>query len=316
MLPPAAPTGLPEEKAGRLTIACPGALRTQSLDGRPVPVAFALPATSGGQAPVAVACTPASGHPFRVGSTEVSCSASDDLRQAASCAFPVTVVGPPMLAVTRFLAFGDSVTAGVVSPPQESPPSALRSRGRGRLDPALSYASLLERDLRARYRTQPFTVVNEGLSGEEARDAVARFGVALRLHAPEVVLLMQGTNDLHVVGGGGAASAARAIDAMVGQAQRARVDVMLMTIPPQRDTEAAALVPGFNDRIRAVAAGRGVLLVDIHEVLLRGRCPGVLRIPCIGLDGLHPTAAGHQLIADELARVIVERYDVETPAGF
>jgi len=58
--------------------------------------------------------------------------------------------------------------------------------------------------------------------------------------------------------------------------------------------------------------------VDVYDVLLRGACSGDRTTPCMGPDGLHPTAEGYRLIAQELARVIVEQYDVEVlsfPSG-
>lgn len=256
---------------------------------------------TGGQAPLAMACTPEPGGAFDIGVTRVTCSASDALRQTASCAFDVTVLGPPKLRATHFLAFGDSLTAGVVS----------SSASGGRLDPSSGYVSLLQRDLQARYVTQSVEVLNAGAPGEEARHAVSRFGAVLRVHRPEVVLLMEGTNDLDIAGGGGAELAAQALDSMVDRAQDVGLDVLLMTIPPQRHRSEARLVPGLNDRIRAIAARRGAVLVDVFDVIMNGACPGARAIPCIGVDGLHPTAAGYRLIADELARVIVDRYDVE-----
>ena len=137
---------------------------------------------TGGQAPLAMACTPEPGDAFDIGVTQVTCSASDALQQSASCAFDVTVLGPPKLRATHFLAFGDSLTAGVVSSPASG----------GRLDPASGYVSLLQRDLQARYVTQSVEVLNAGAPGEEARHAVSRFGAVLRAHRPEVVLLMEG----------------------------------------------------------------------------------------------------------------------------
>ena len=284
-----------------LSVTCPVASLTQSFDGGPAPVHFAAPVASGGQPPVTAECSPHSGSAFGIGTTEVTCGASDALQQTASCVFGVTVLGPPKLAVTRFLAFGDSLTAGVVSSPA----------GGGGLNPSSSYVSLLQRDLQARYVTQMLSILNEGVSGEQARHAVSRFDAVLRAHRPDVVLLMEGTNDLDVFGGGTAELAAQAMDSMVARAQRSGLDVLLMTIPPQRHTAAASLVPGFNDRIRAIAARRGVVLVDVFNVVLHGSCSGERAIPCLGADGLHPTADGYSLIAEELARVIVDRHDVE-----
>ena len=299
-LPPAAPSALPEEKIGVLGLACPADVQTQSFDGEPVPVSFESPVTSGGQAPVAVGCTPEPGHRFDVGTAEVSCSASDALQQAAGCAFQVIVLGPPKLSATRFVAFGDSLTAGWVS-----------SAAGARPEPMSSYPYLLERDLQSRYVTQTIQVVNAGAPGEEAADATARFRSVIGSQRPEVVLLMEGTNDLDVVAGGGADVAADALRSMVRYAQDAGADVFLMTIPPQLHTGAADLVASFNATIRAIAVRRRAVLVDVHDVLLRGACSGGGTTPCIGADGLHPTAEGYRLVAEELSRVILDRYDVE-----
>ena len=304
---PAAPSPLPVDKIGRLEIACPAASQAQSFDGGPVTVHFE-PVPSGGQQPVTVEWTPSSGSAFGIGSTEVTCSASDALQQTASCAFRVTVLGPRMLAVTRFLAFGDSITAGVVSPPA----------GSSRLDSFNAYPSRLQRGLASRYRTQDIRVVNAGLPGEDAVDAVGRFNAELRRHRPQVVLLMEGTNDLDVISGAGPGRAAAALDRMVAVARAARVDTFLMTVPPQRGKGASALVPSFNNSLRSIAARRGAVLIDVHRLLLTGSCTGLQPIPCIGRDGLHPTEQGYRLIAEEIERALVARYDVEIlalPAG-
>ncbi|MDE2906508.1 MAG: SGNH/GDSL hydrolase family protein [Acidobacteriota bacterium] len=84
-----------------------------------------------------------------------------------------------------------------------------------------------------------------------------------------------------------------------------------MTLPPQRGTGSASLVSGLNSRIRTIAARHGAELIDIHHLLLSGPCSGLQQIPCIGRDGLHPTAQGYGLMAQELERVLVARYDVE-----
>ena len=146
---------------------------------------------SGGQQPVTAGCSPHSGSAFDIGSTRVTCGASDALQQTANCAFQVTVLGPPKLAVTRFLAFGDSITAGVVS----------SSTGGTRLDVHNAYPARLQRGLASRYLTQNMRVINAGMPGEEASEAVGRFNADLGRYRPEVALLMEGTNDLDVIGG-------------------------------------------------------------------------------------------------------------------
>ncbi len=301
MLPPAAPSALPQEKVGRLGLACPADVRSQSFDGQAVTVGFELPAATGGQAPVAVECTPGSGHGFDLGSSEVVCSASDALRQTVSCTFRVVVLEPPRLSATKFMAFGDSLTVGWVS------------SGAGRAYPQAtsSYPYLLQRELQSKYATQTIRMVNAGLAGEEATEAVSRFHSVVGHQRPEVVLLMEGTNDLDVVAGAGAEAALEALDSMVRYAQTRGTDVVLMTIPPQLRTGATELVAPFNSMVRRIAMRRRAVLVDVHDLLLKGQCSGDRTTPCMGADGLHPTAEGYRLIARELARVIVDRYDVE-----
>ena len=298
--PPASPTPLPTERIGVLALACPAGVQTQSLDGQAATVDYELPHATGGQDPVTVNCSPEPGHSFEVGRTEVSCSASDRLQQAASCTFLVTVHGPPKLSATRFVAFGDGLTAGWVSSPA----------GDTGPDPASAYPQLLQRDLQSRYVTQTIQVVNAGAPGEQARNAISRFRSVIGSRRPKVVLLMEGTNDLDR----GAEVAADALEAMVRHAQQTGAEVLLMTVPPQVDRDAAGRVGALNGLIESIAVRTGAVLVDVHDVLLNGPCSGGRTTPCIGGDGLHPTAEGYRLIVDELTRIIVDRYDVDVSA--
>ena len=264
VLPPAAPTPLPADKIERLAIACPADHPAQSLDGGPATVHFKAPATIGGQQPVTVACSPASGSAFEIGASEVTCSASDALEQTTSCAFVVLVLPPPKLAVTRFLAFGDSITKGTVSPPA----------GGNQLISTSAYPFLLERALASRYVTQDIQVINAGKGGEHVTSAFGRFREELRKHRPKVLLLMEGTNDLDMTHGSGPERAAAALDRMVVTARSADIDTYVMTVAPRRGATYTSRVSSLNHRIRAIAARRGVELVDVHQLLLTGPCEG------------------------------------------
>ena len=98
------------------TIVCPANISASTTTST-AQVAFPAPTVSGGLAPVTVSCTPASGATFQLGSTNVSCTATDSLSRQAVCGFSVNVTRIPTLQRTSFLAFGDSVTAGEVSVP-------------------------------------------------------------------------------------------------------------------------------------------------------------------------------------------------------
>src|SRR6516165_1704405 len=84
----------------------------ESLDGSAQPVSYATPTVTGGQAPLNTSCLPVSGASFPIGTNTVTCTTSDAKARTASCTFSVVVLPQPKLAVTSFLAFGDSVTWG------------------------------------------------------------------------------------------------------------------------------------------------------------------------------------------------------------
>lgn len=73
-----------------LSIACPVPVVT-SPNGAAVAVAFSATA-SGGTAPVAASCSPASGSLFPVGSTAVQCTARDAVGAIVTCATNVVVI--------------------------------------------------------------------------------------------------------------------------------------------------------------------------------------------------------------------------------
>src|SRR5579872_2128763 len=146
---------------GAPMISCPAApSAVQTLDGQPVAVSYAFPVVTGGATPLTgPTCTPPSGTAFPQGTTLVTCTVSDAKARAATpCTFNVTVLGPPKLALTRFFAYGDSITAGEI--PSEG---ELARIARQRLtDMFLSYTADLTRSLAIRYQTQQPLVVNAG----------------------------------------------------------------------------------------------------------------------------------------------------------
>jgi lysophospholipase L1-like esterase len=269
-----------------LTITCPEATTVQSSDGQPVPVSFGTATSSGGVAPVSTACATESGSTFPPGATPVSCSAQDARGVSALCSFTVTVQGPPRLVGTRLLAFGDSLTWGTDSPP-------LRAAS-----PSFAYPEQLQRKLVQYYRVQAPVVINEGVPGEYAQDTgVARIRRVLQQHRPDILLLMEGTNDLLLAEPVGADRAMEALRTMIRTAKDLGIRVGIATIPPQRAGGArnrgrvAGLIPGFNDRIRALAAAENIVVIDVYNAMKDD-------ISLIGEDDLHPTIRGFDVMAN------------------
>ena len=252
-------------------------------------MSYQTPIAAGGSAPVAVTCAPPSGSSFPVGSTQVACTATDARGASAACAFAIVVAGPPRLAATRFLSFGDSLTLGTTSVPSI----------RFLEDMPDSYPFKLQRLLAQRYTAQDMVVLNDGVGGEMASSPTlhspggdVRLPQSVDINRPEVVLLMEGTNDLQALN---PIDAIEALEGMVRAARARRARVFLATIPPQKPgfrTNAAsmALVPGFNDEIRALAAREGATLVEVFNGMRD-------RLDLIGADGLHPVPQGYDLMA-------------------
>ena len=276
----------------------------RSLDGRPVQVSYGPPTVSGGLAPITTSCSPASPTTMAIGGQTVVCTATDSFEegQTASCSVSLTVLPPFMLSSTRFLAFGDSLTAGMIS--------LFLTPG-----PAQGYPAKLRTELSRRYRVQTFEIENAGLPGELAANAVARFDMELLRVRPEVVLLMEGTNDLFADPTLGEAKALDGLERMVLAAKARGVSVLLASIPPQRRFGAregvAVAIPAFNASIRALAQRHGVTFVDVFTRVNTsscGRSGGDL--PCVGRDDLHLTAAGYQVVANTFADAIQAQFDV------
>lgn len=298
--PPTSPTSL--------SISCPGNVAATSRDGRPTEVTYTSPTTSGGTPPVSATCTPASGSTFPLGSTTVSCTATDQRQRTASCSFTVTVAAPPFLAYTKFLAFGDSITEGQ---------DGTRSTGSTSLyEPRVivpyerSYPGRLQESLRERYIAQLPVVDNRGRGGETTRGGRERLPEEIAALQPEVVLLLEGANDLAL---GDADTVPRAADnlrAMVRDAQARRVRVFLATLTPQREggpkAGGAELVPLLNDEIREIAVEENATFVDVYAAF-----GGDLSL--ISADGLHPTEAGFERMAEAFFEVIRRALEVPFP---
>ena len=288
-----------------LTLTCPGRVDVSSNDGRPVTVTVTPPQPAGGTAPFNVSCNQPAGSQFPIGTTTVGCTATDSKQRTASCSYTVAVTGPPRLKVTSFLGFGDSITAGT-----KSDPVTLRL-----IPAAYAYTVLLQTRLRSRYTLQTPTVANEGVGGESTPEGLVRLRPVLLQYRPEVLLLMEGTNDLldRPDIGRGADTAIVNLRQMIGIAKSLNVQVALATIPPQRAgglrrrDQVAALIPSFNDRIRALASSEGVVLVDVYAGMKDN-------LNLIGVDDLHPTELGYSVIADIFLDAIKRAYEQPTAA--
>ncbi len=299
---PTAPTPQPPPpaQADPLQLTCPGPLELRAVQAQPVPLVFDLPQSRGGTAPVTVACTPSPGAAAPVGTSTVTCTATDARQMKATCEFPVRVVAAPRLRVERILALGDSLTFGVVS----------RTRPL-RVIEGDTYVAKLQTLLAERYFDQQPTVFNSGVPGERADQVARRYGVALRETNADVMILLAGANDLAAEGARAVPSVVRAIETITRDAQGRGVAVILSTLPPQRPGSlrgaAHKEVVELNAQILGLCSRYGALCADVYTAM------GGEFTPLIGADGLHPTLAGYDRMAETYFDVIVRAF--EDPSG-
>ena len=101
---------------------------------------------------------------------------------------PQISINPPRaLGVTRYVAFGDSITWGATSAWEGRFVFAAANGG---------YPERLQSGLTSYHSPQQFVVFNEGLPGELVLNALSRFRSLLTTRRPEGVLLLEGINDL------------------------------------------------------------------------------------------------------------------------
>jgi lysophospholipase L1-like esterase len=216
-----------------------------------------------------------------------------------------------VLAISRILAFGDSLTEGTVQPTR-----TLRALTVGKPE---AYPFKLQTLLRTRYTTQTVAVLNGGQAGEHATWEAARrrLNDSLSEAKPELLLLMDGANDLLDLDGTtepalgeGIQAAVNAVEDMVRDATGRGVRVMLATLPPVvaglRRGGAASYLGKYNAQLKVMASKKGAQLVDVNALL----SPSL-----VGQDGLHLTEAGYQRVADIFLDAIAATYEVSSPAA-
>lgn len=229
---------------------------------------------------------------------------------AGACGSPTrpTDNGPPgpRISRTRFLAFGDSFTAGEVTNPATS---ATGSITRLIVVPSASYPAVLQSRLQTTYTTQAsaISVANAGEPSERILDGAQRFPGTYDAARPEVVLLLEGVNGLPLVGPDISTGVMRTM-VQHAKAGGSRVFVGSM-IPqvagrPRGNTPTSELI-AYNATLRLMSQQEGVTYVDLYNAMLADAAT------LIGSDGLHPTESGYRRMAELFFATI--RTDLEIP---
>ena len=176
-----------------------------------------------------------------------------------------------------FLAFGDSITSGVGS-----------SSG----GPETGYPILLEQKLESAFPGN-FISINAGLGGEVLFFAVDRFKTALDTYNPDLVLLMEGTNDLN--DGTPFDDIENSLRTMVLYALNRSKKVIIGTIAPvtfSGDVQGA--IADFNSRIYRIAADYNIPVARVFESITAVEGWETKLIDPVTLE--HPNDAGYLVV--------------------
>ena len=195
----------------------------------------------------------------------------EDARQAAPAAVPAK---PAAAARPKIVVLGDSLTAGLGLAMRDSYPSVLQER----------------------LKTQglDFEVVNAGVSGDTSAGALSRLDWSLQGDVRVLVVALGGNDGLR---GLPPEQLQQNLAQIVERAQARRIEVILagMEAPPNYGRE---YIVSFHQVYPALAKRYGVALVPF---LLQG----VAGTETLNqADGIHPTAAGARIVADNVWAVL------------
>ena len=171
--------------------------------------------------------------------------------------------------------FGDSLSAGFG------------------LEAGLSFPDFLQKKLDA--EKYPWRVVNQGISGDTTEGGVSRIDAANALK-PEIVVLELGGND--GLRGLPLETTRENLETMIVAFQKSGAKVVLagMTLPPNYGPE---YIHQFENIYRDLAAKYKLTLIPF---LLADIVTADMRY--IQRDGIHPTAAGCEIIAGTILRAV------------
>ena len=221
------------------------------------------------------------------------------------------VTSPP--ADTTIVTFGDSTTA----------PRTVDGQ------PLYIYSNILRDELPGKGVNAD--VINAGIGGNTTADAIARLDSDVRSYDPDVVVVQFGINDSKVEVSQGAttprvdlADYVANLTTIVETLKADGVRVILMTPnalswtdtllerygqPPYDPNDPMgfnATLTDYVEAVRTIAATEDVELVDIYQTYLDYQNVPDQDINDLLLDGIHPNAIGHRIVADRLLATIPE----------
>lgn len=169
-----------------------------------------------------------------------------------------------------------------------------------------AYPHLLHRSVKERF---PFAVTNvivTGIGGENSQDGEKRFESDVLTHKPDVLTIDYGLNDRRI----GLQAAEESWEKMITLALEREIKVILCT--PTWDNHFYAQdeewyqLEEHAEQIRTLADRYNIGLADSFEAF-RKKIDQPLDLAKYLSHVNHPTEAGHQLVADEIAKYFIAK---------
>ncbi|GAB3309939.1 arylesterase [Hymenobacter tenuis] len=218
-----------------------------------------------------------------------ACDSTTQPATETAAAAPAVPAAPtaPAAAKPVLLFFGNSLTAGLGVEPEEAFPALIGQK--------LDSAGLT------------YTVVNAGLSGETTAGGRSRVGWVLRKPVAVFVLELGGNDGLRGVPLSDTRQNLQAIiDTVRRRSPQARIVLAGMQLPPNLGAEYAT---EFKQLYQELARQNNLVLIPF---LLEG-VGGVARFN--QPDGIHPTPAGHRIVARTVWKVLQPVLQKAVPAS-
>lgn len=180
---------------------------------------------------------------------------------------------------------------------------------------AEGYVGQVYNHLYVHHPDTPVRVLNAGVSGHRIVDLLARLDRDVIAPDPQWVTVSVGINDVwhrslpghHGISLPDFRTGYDELVARLKAGTKARIFLMTTTvIGEELANEPNRTLSGYNAVVRDLAAREGLGLIDLnqafHDAIRRGR--SVNPVYHLTYDGVHPTLAGHQLIAAHVLRAL------------
>ena len=172
----------------------------------------------------------------------------------------------PLTTSAKILAFGDSLTFG---------------KG---VKKAHSYPSVLA-------KLSGLEVINAGISGELTAQGLLRLPVILQTHRPDMLILMEGGND--ILRNHNLAQTKQNLAQMIEQAQQQSIEVVLVGVPSKSIfSDSASFYQELADEYQ---------LVFIDDIIA-----SLLKSPSLKSDSVHFNELGYQQLANQIYTTLQE----------